>query len=62
MATNRKAEAWPEFLTVAEIAVILRTSKMTVYRIVNSGDLESTTVAGRCIRVKAALRAYIERH
>ena len=29
----------PSFLTVAEVAEMLRVSKMTVYRMVHSGDL-----------------------
>lgn len=29
----------PQFLTVAEVAEIARVSKMTVYRMVHSGDL-----------------------
>jgi excisionase family DNA binding protein len=40
----------PNFLKVSEIAEILRVSKMTVYRLVHSGELESVRV-GRCFRV-----------
>jgi len=29
-----------QFLTVAEVAAVLRLSKMTVYRLIHSGDLE----------------------
>ena len=39
-----------KFMTVAEIAPILRVSKMTVYRLLKSGELESARV-GRCFRV-----------
>lgn len=38
------------FLTVAEVAVIMRVSKMTVYRLVHEGDLEAIRV-GRSFRV-----------
>ena len=38
------------FLTVAEVAAIMRVSKMTVYRLVHSGELEAIRV-GRSIRV-----------
>ncbi|MGH3276814.1 MAG: helix-turn-helix domain-containing protein [Streptosporangiaceae bacterium] len=38
------------FLTVAEVAAIMRVSKMTVYRLVHSGDLEAVRV-GRSFRV-----------
>jgi excisionase family DNA binding protein len=37
--------------TVAEIAVLLRVSAMTVYRMVNSGELRSVRI-GRAIRVR----------
>ena len=38
------------FLTVAEVAGIMRVSKMTVYRLVHSGELTSVRV-GRSFRV-----------
>jgi excisionase family DNA binding protein len=38
------------FLTVAEVAAIMRVSKMTVYRLVHSGELEAIRV-GRSFRV-----------
>ena len=38
------------FLTVAEVAAIMRVSKMTVYRLVHSGELASVRV-GRSFRV-----------
>ena len=38
------------FLTVAEVASIMRVSKMTVYRLVHSGDLPAVRV-GRSFRV-----------
>ena len=37
------------FLTVAEVADIMRVSKMTVYRLVHSGDLPAVRV-GRSFR------------
>ena len=40
----------PSFLTVAEVAAMLRVSKMTVYRMVHSGDLPAMQV-GRSFRV-----------
>lgn len=39
-----------KLLTVAEVAAILRLSKMTVYRMVNSGALPALKV-GRSVRV-----------
>jgi excisionase family DNA binding protein len=51
--------AWPELMTVTEVAEILRVSKMTVYRLVHDGTLESARV-GRSFRVHAAsLHAYV---
>jgi excisionase family DNA binding protein len=40
------------FLTVAEVAEVLRLSKMTVYRMVHSGELPAVKV-GRAFRVQA---------
>lgn len=39
-----------KFLTVAEVAAVMRVSKMTVYRMVHSGDLPAVRV-GRSFRV-----------
>ena len=38
------------FLTVAEVAALMRVSKMTVYRLVHSGELTAVRV-GRSFRV-----------
>jgi excisionase family DNA binding protein len=38
------------FLTVSEVAELMRVSKMTVYRLVHSGDLNAVRV-GRSFRV-----------
>ena len=38
------------FLTVAEVATVMRVSKMTVYRLVHSGELTAVRV-GRSFRV-----------
>lgn len=48
-------------LTVAEVAKHLRVSKMTIYRLVESGDLGSIKV-GRSIRIpQKALDDYLKR-
>ncbi len=39
-----------KFLTVAEVAALMRVSKMTVYRMVHGGDLPAVRV-GRSFRV-----------
>ena len=40
----------PRFLTIAEVAAIMRVSKMTVYRLVHNGELAAVRV-GRSFRV-----------
>jgi excisionase family DNA binding protein len=49
MASERELSE-KRFLTVAEVASIMRVSKMTVYRLVHSGDLPAVRV-GRSFRV-----------
>ena len=49
MSTERQL-AEVRFLTVAEVASIMRVSKMTVYRLVHAGDLPAVRV-GRSFRV-----------
>ena len=44
------SEEKASFLTVAEVASIMRVSKMTVYRLVHSGELPAVRV-GRSFRV-----------
>lgn len=47
--------AGPQFFTVAEVAELTRVSRMTVYRMVHSGDLPAVRV-GNSYRVpKSAL-------
>ena len=47
------------FLTVSEVAGVMRVSKMTVYRMVHSGELPAVRV-GRSFRVPAkAVREYL---
>ncbi|GAA3883550.1 hypothetical protein GCM10022381_27160 [Leifsonia kafniensis] len=49
------------FLTVAEVAEMMRVSKMTVYRLVHSGELPAIRF-GRSFRVpESAVTAAIER-
>jgi len=40
-----------KFVTIAEVASMMRVSKMTVYRLVHNGDLPAVRV-GRSFRVK----------
>lgn len=49
-----------QFLTVAEVARMMRVSKMTVYRLVHAGDLPAVRV-GRSFRVpEKAVHDYLE--
>lgn len=50
------------FLTVAEVADMMRVSRMTVYRLVHSGDLPAIRF-GRSFRVpESAVEAAISNH
>ena len=47
------------FLTVAEVAALMRVSKMSVYRLIHAGELEAVRF-GRSFRVpEAAVNAYL---
>lgn len=53
--------AGPTFLTVAEVATQMRVSKMTVYRLVHSGELDAVRV-GRSFRVPAdAVQEFLDK-
>ena len=59
MAADATPLSAVRFLTVAEVATIMRVSKMTVYRLVHSGDLEAIRV-GRSFRVpERAVNQYL---
>ncbi|BBE23893.1 hypothetical protein MN0502_27760 [Arthrobacter sp. MN05-02] len=48
-----------QFLTVAEVAELMRVSKMTVYRLVHAGDLPAVQF-GRSYRVpESAVAAFL---
>ncbi|WP_199430991.1 helix-turn-helix domain-containing protein [Qaidamihabitans albus] len=49
-----------QFLTVAEVASLMRVSKMTVYRLVHSGELPAVRV-GKSFRVpEKAVHDYLD--
>ncbi|MEG3628843.1 helix-turn-helix domain-containing protein [Streptomyces poriticola] len=50
MAADQRPLSEVQFLTVAEVAAVMRVSKMTVYRLVHSGHLPAIRV-GRSFRV-----------
>jgi excisionase family DNA binding protein len=52
MATNSSGDlSESRLLTIAEVAAMMRVSKMTVYRLVHGGDLPALRV-GRSFRVR----------
>ncbi|MFJ9323755.1 helix-turn-helix domain-containing protein [Streptomyces globisporus] len=58
-ADNERPLNEVKFLTVAEVASVMRVSKMTVYRLVHSGHLPAIRV-GRSFRVpEQAVHAYL---
>ncbi|MDT7728174.1 MAG: hypothetical protein QOI21_4750 [Actinomycetota bacterium] len=64
MSPNKKedlpAVGQVQFLTVAEVATLMRVSKMTVYRLVHSGELPAVRV-GKSFRVpEKAVHDYLE--
>lgn len=64
MPSNKKDEPSPprqvQFLTVAEVAALMRVSKMTVYRLVHSGELPAARV-GKSFRVpEQAVHDYLD--
>lgn len=61
MAADNNDHVTVKFLTVAEVAELLRVSKMTVYRLVHSGELPAARV-GRSFRVpERAVQEYLRR-
>jgi excisionase family DNA binding protein len=50
MAGNERPLSEVRFLTVAEVAAMMRVSKMTVYRLLHSGELPAVQI-GRSYRV-----------
>ena len=50
LPTSPETSPTSKFLTVAEVAAMMRVSKMTVYRLVHGGELPAVRV-GRSFRV-----------
>jgi excisionase family DNA binding protein len=50
MGSGERPLSEVRFLTVSEVAAVMRVSKMTVYRLVHSGELPAIRV-GRSFRV-----------
>lgn len=59
LTIDNKSE-WPDFLTVLEISRLMYVSKMTVYRMLENGELEGVRF-GRAVRIsKNSLLAALE--
>lgn len=60
MAAGERLLSEAKFLTVAEVAAVMRVSKMTVYRLVHAGHLPAIRV-GRSFRVpEQAVHDYLK--
>jgi excisionase family DNA binding protein len=49
--TQHVTDARTQFLTVGEVAAVLRVSTMTVYRLINAGQLSAVRI-GRSFRLR----------
>jgi excisionase family DNA binding protein len=49
VTTHEDAARVPTFYDVAEVAVMLKMSRMTVYRAINSGELRAVRIRGRLL-------------
>jgi excisionase family DNA binding protein len=59
--THTAATADDQYWTIAEVAARLRVSKMTVYRLTDTGQLPGTIRVGRAFRIPgSALNAYLK--
>ena len=59
MTKNERPLPEVSFLTVAEVAAMMRVSKMTVYRLVHAGEMPAVRV-GRSFRVpERAVHEYL---
>lgn len=54
------AQPAPQFMTVSEVAEVMRVSKMTVYRLIHAGELPAIRV-GKSFRVpQSALSSMLD--
>jgi len=54
--------AFPQFMTVNEVAVALRVSRATVYRLVSSGALAANHVGKSVWVTRPAVEEFLRRH
>lgn len=50
-----------EFLTVTEVARMMRVSNMTVYRLIRSGEIKAVRVGSRYRLRRADVNGYLDR-
>lgn len=58
--TNRPEPELPRLWTVSEVAAVLRVSKMTIYRMVHSGELANVRVGSSYRIPDAAVRGLLD--
>lgn len=59
MTTNQGTATGPTFYDVAEVADMLKMSRMTVYRAINSGELRAVRVRGRILVPAKVIEALV---
>ncbi len=51
-----------EYMTVSEVALLMRVSNMTVYRLIRSGELKAVQVGNRYRVKESDVHAYLDEH
>lgn len=57
-----KPEIESEFLTVSEVARLMRVSNMTVYRLIRSGELSAVRIGNRYRLKNSDVHKYLDDH
>lgn len=60
--SNLVQEIKSEFLTVSEVARLMRVSNMTVYRLIRSGELSAVRIGNRYRLKESDVAKYLEDH
>jgi excisionase family DNA binding protein len=62
MSTQPADQRYEQLLTITEVAQALRVSKMTIYRLVHDGQLQSMRI-GKSLRIPvSALDGYLRKY
>lgn len=59
MTINERTTATPTFYDVAEVAIMFKMSRMTVYRAINSGELRAIRIRGRLLVPAAVIEGLV---